>query len=205
MPVFILPGSLHDHSKRPPGWMPRACFILCRRRFTFLLGRTAITTLRYRPVIQTIVSFIRVRCFSCPEGFRLRPRGTWGEVACVLSRSARRGASGTAPSPLLAGHHPLPSDPRNGYHDPGSRTPGLNVLFTVLLGADLAATVRIDCATALGCHLRQAAGTPRVATDRWIASSSTCARLAPWMRATGWVRRGGAQAAGFRNGPEQCG
>ena len=50
--------------------------------------------------------------------------------------------------------------------------PGLNVLFTVLLGADLAAndTVRIGCASALVATLSSlAAGiVARVATDRWI-------------------------------------
>ena len=50
--------------------------------------------------------------------------------------------------------------------------PGLNVLFTVLLGADLAAndTVRIGCATALIATLSSVAAgiVARVATDRWI-------------------------------------
>lgn len=50
--------------------------------------------------------------------------------------------------------------------------PGLNVLFTVLLGADLAAndTVRIGCASALIATLSSVAAgiVARVATDRWI-------------------------------------
>ena len=50
--------------------------------------------------------------------------------------------------------------------------PGLNVLFTVLLGADLAAndTVRIGCATALIATLSSVAAgiVARVATARWI-------------------------------------
>ena len=50
--------------------------------------------------------------------------------------------------------------------------PGLNVLFTVLLGADLAAndTVRIGCASALVATLSSVAAgiVARVATDRWI-------------------------------------
>ena len=73
--------------------------------------------------------------------------------------------------------------------------PGLNVLFTVLLGADLAAndTVRIGCATALIATL-QLGGSRYCRARRhrpldWV-SSSTCVGLRP-LDAGYWFRRGG--------------
>ena len=71
--------------------------------------------------------------------------------------------------------------------------PGLNVLFTVLLGADLAAndTVRIGCATALIATLSpwQPVLSRALPQTGGLASSSTCARRARWMLDTGSVRR----------------